>query len=137
MSTKNFELPSDIWENLKRTYPNLGKNRDVGMIAVEIVRQYFLSIDPAANFQSGTKGADLIVTHNNITEQFEIKGTTDIGIAWTKLKVSSQNCHDALVNGMTLIRVTGIGDLKVKLHFLQHGKDFTLVREDRWAVRKI
>jgi len=85
----------------------------------------------------GRNGADLWVTTNGTTEAYEIKGTVDRDISWSKLKVSSRNCHDALVAGMTLIRVTGIGEAKMQLHFMKYGKDFSLVSEPRWSVKPI
>jgi hypothetical protein len=137
MTNQTFEVNPEQLEQLLRDYPNMGKNSHVGNIAVKIVELYFLSIDPNAQFTTGRKGADLIVTYNGITEPFEIKGTVDKDIAWTKLKVSSNDCYNALINGMRLIRVTNIGETKMVLHFMRHGEDFVLVPEARWAVKRI
>lgn len=134
MTSKTFEISVEQLERLLKDYPNMGKNSHVGNIAVKVVELYFLSIDPTSKFETGKKGADLTVRYGGKTELFEIKGTVDKDIAWTKLKVSSNDCYNALINGMTLIRVTNIGEAKMGLHFMKHGEDFVLVPEARWAV---
>jgi hypothetical protein len=134
MTYQTFELSPEQLEQLLRDYPNMGKNSHVGNLAVKVVELYFLSIDPKAQFVAGKKGPDLIVTYNGVTEPCEIKGTVDKDIAWAKLKVSSSDCYNALVNGMTLIRVTNIGEAKMVLYFMKYGEDFNLLPEPRWSV---
>src|SRR5262249_15772220 len=46
------------------------------------------------------------------------------GVAWTQLRVSSQQSHDRLKDGMPLYRVTRIGSLAVKIFIMKHGVDF-------------
>jgi hypothetical protein len=137
MTTDDFEITQEQLDSLLSLYPNTGKNSDVGSMAVRIVEMYFKNKHPDATFLQGSKGADIQVNYNGKSERYEVKGTIDHSIAWQKLKVSSQDCHDCLLNGMILIRVTSIGLLKMKLHFLKHGEDFLLQPEVRFAVKPI
>jgi hypothetical protein len=137
MTTFDFEISERQRKDLLAKFPNLGKNSDVGKYSIEVVKMFFLSKDPASSFSACKGGADLEVKQGKKSEQFEVKGTIDPEICFQKLKVSSHGCHDALVNGMTLIRVTNVGQLKMKLHFMKHGVDFLLVAEPRWAVVKV
>jgi len=138
MTTHNFSITQDQLNSLLTFYPNTGKNSDVGKLAVEIAKLYFLSTADTATFITNRKGIDLSTTINEVVENYEIKGTADKNISWNKLKVSSQNCHDHLVNGMTLIRITNIGSTEMIFHFLKHNEDFELIPEPRWSViRKI
>lgn len=137
MTTFDFEISEPQRQDLLAKFPNLGKNSDVGKYSIEVVKMYFLSKDPTSSFSICKGGGDLEVRHRNTSEQFEVKGTIDPGICFQKLKVSSHGCHDALVDGMTLIRVTNVGQLKMKLHFMKHGVDFLLIAEPRWAVLKV
>ena len=115
-------------------YPNTGKNSDVGKLAIEIAKLYFLSINDTTTFIPNKNGIDLSTLVNGISENYEIKGTTDNNISWNKLKVSSQNCHDLLINGMTLTRITNIGLTEMTFYFLKNTEDFELVPEPRWSV---
>lgn len=123
-------------EELKNQHSNMGKNSDVGWVAVEIAKQYFKQKHPDATFPEPSKSVDLYVKIGNDIQEYEIKGTADPQISWNKLKVSSKGCHDKLLKGMELIRITNVGKSNVTLHFLTHGKDFELIPEDRWAVKK-
>ena len=109
MTKHNFSINQDQLKDLLTLYPNTGKNSDVGKLAVELAKLYFLSINGSTTFITNKNGIDLSATINGVVENFEIKGTADNSIAWNKLKVSSQNCHDLLINGMTLIRITNVG----------------------------
>jgi len=134
MIVKEFKITDEKITELLRSNPNLGKNSHIGNLAVKIVELYFLSVDPKATFVINKKGIDIEVKYLNKIECFEIKGTADVNISWAKLKVSSKKSHDALINGMTLIRVTNIGNTTMNLYFMQHGIDFKLLPEPRWSV---
>lgn len=134
MTTHNFSITQDQLNGLLTLYPNTGKNSDVGKLAVEIAKLYFLSMADTATFITNRNGIDLSTTINEVVENYEIKGTADKNISWNKLKVSSQNCHDHLVNGMTLIRITNIGSTEMIFYFLKHNEDFELIPEPRWSV---
>jgi hypothetical protein len=134
MKKENFEITKDQLVELLTLYPNLGKNSDVGKLAVEIVKLYFLSQNSKTIFPITKNGIDLSIIINGKTEHYEIKGTADKNIAWHKLKVSSQNCYSLLVNGMTLIRITNIGKNQLILYFLKYKEDFELIPEARWSV---
>lgn len=137
MKSFPFKLSQQQFDRIKRNYPNTGKNSHIGHSAEMIVKFYFESNYVDVTFPHGVDGADITITYDGKTENFEIKGTADSNISWSKLKVSSKACHDALVSGMTMIRVTNIGQKNVELHFLKYGEDFTLVPEDRWAIKRI
>lgn len=134
MTTTNFSITQDQLNFFLTLYPNTGKNSDVGKLAVEIAKLYFLSINDSTTFITNRNGIDLSISKNGIVENFEIKGTSDNNISWNKLKVSSQNCHDYLVNGMRLIRITNIGSTEITLYFLTYFEDFELVPEPRWSI---
>lgn len=134
MTTVNFSISDEQLNDLLTLYPNTGKNSDVGKLAVEVAKLYFLSLNELTSFTTNKKGIDLTVEANGLVENYEIKGTADKDISWNKLKVSSQNCHDHLVNGMTLIRITNIGSTTMTFHFLKYQEDFELIPEPRWSV---
>jgi hypothetical protein len=134
MTTVNFSISDEQLNNLLTLYPNTGKNSDVGKLAVEVAKLYFLSLNGLTSFITNKKGIDLTVEANGLAENYEIKGTADKDISWNKLKVSSQNCHDHLVIGMTLIRITNIGSTTMTFHFLKYQEDFELIPEPRWSV---
>lgn len=134
MTTHNFSITEDQLNNLLTLYPNTGKNSDVGKLAVELAKLYFLSKNGSTTFITNKNGIDLSASINGVVENFEIKGTADNSIAWNKLKVSSQNCHDLLINGMTLIRITNVGSTEMTFYFLTYKVDFELVHEPRWSV---
>ena len=79
----------------------------------------------------------MIVIENNTEISYEIKGTKGNNIAFNKVKISSKYCHDKLIEGMEIIRVTNIGESIVKIYFLKNGSDFKMEPEDRWKVKKI
>lgn len=135
MQSYEFSITEAQLAALLEVYPNTGKNSHVGNIAIRIVELFFLERTPEATFNKGTNGADLEVLINGELDRYEIKGTVDDGISWSKLKVSSQDCYDCLVKGMILIRVTSIGKTKMNLHFLKYGEDFTMEPEIRFAVK--
>ncbi len=137
MKSEKFNLSIKEFNQLQKQYPNKGKNGDISKIAVEIVKLYFLSKTKNINFLKAKSGGDIIVEINGKETEYEIKGTEDTDIAFSKLKVSSQQSHDALVKGMFLIRVTNIRERNVTLHFLKHGVDFTLKHEPRWSVQEV
>jgi hypothetical protein len=137
MNSYNFEISDDELTELLNRYPNMGKNSHVGGMAVELVKKYFLAKHPEAIVELGKAGADLQISHAGGSESFEIKGTPDENISWTKLKVSSQDCYNALIKGMILIRVCNVGNRAITLHFMKYNEDFTLVPEVRFAVKRI
>ena len=134
MTTHNFSVSQEQLNNLMTLYPNIGKNSDVGKLAVEIAKLYFLSINETVIFITNKNGIDLSVNVNGVVENYEIKGTAGKNISWNKLKVSSQNCHDHLLNGLTLLRITNIGTTEMTFYFLKHQEDFELISEPRWSV---
>lgn len=134
MTKHNFSITQDQLKDLLTLYPNTGKNSDVGKLAVELAKLYFLSINGSTTFVANKNRIDLSASINGVVENFEIKGTVANSIAWNKLKVSSQNCHELLINGMTLIRITNIGSTEMIFYFLTYSEDFELVPEPRWSV---
>lgn len=136
MKTVNFSIPQESLDTLIKDSKD-GKNSDIGKMAIEVVKLYFKSLDSTVEFQLGKNGADITVLLDGKKTDYEIKGTQDSSISYNKLKVSSLSCHNALINGMEIIRVTNIRKCDMKISFLKHGIDFLLVEEPRWAVKKI
>nr|WP_315176022.1 hypothetical protein [uncultured Flavobacterium sp.] len=135
MKGHNFEITPQKLNELLGLFPNLGKNSDIGKFAVEVAKLFILSLNPNSTFNT-KRGVDLSVTLNGIEEDFEIKGSAANDIGWNKLKVSSQFCHDNLINGMNIIRVTNIGQINMTIYYLNHDEDFELVPEVRWTIKK-
>ncbi len=106
-------------------------------MAVEIAILYFKSRDLNSVISKGIKGVDIVVDVNNEITNYEIKGTESKNVSFDKLKVSSKASHDALDNGMKLLRVSNVRNRTVNLYILEHGVHFTLVEEPRWRVKKI
>jgi hypothetical protein len=126
------EIPLDLTEE---EFSRVNRMR-CDQAALEICRIHFGRSLPGVRFVPPGKGADLRVRHpDGIETDVEVKGTEALGIAWPKLKVSSQHSHDRLRSGMPLYRVTGIGSRAVKLFVMRHGEDFEMVPELRWSVR--
>lgn len=131
-----FELSADDFDRIQRDFPNTGKNADVGKAAVEIVKCYYLSLDNNAGFRNGPGGSDIEIEVRGVPE-VEIKGTAKSDIDWNSLRVSSEDCHRLLENGMRIIRVCGIGGQRVLLYYLTHGVDFVMVPEPRWRIQRL
>jgi len=129
-----FSINQEQLQALLALYPNVGKNSDVGKLAIGVAKLFFLFKDPNTAFVTNKNSIDLSTSINGIIENYEVKGTADKDICWNKLKVSSQCCYDNLIKGMTMIRITNIGTTEMSFYFLKHGEDFELVTEPRWAV---
>jgi hypothetical protein len=136
MKTVNYKLTTKQIDKLHLSKPNFGKNADVGKIAVEIAKLYFEREYNSPSFIENNNGVDLTVSWGAMVEEYEIKGTVDPYIAFSKLKVSSQRVHDKLMNGLTLLRVCNIGKKEIVLHFMKYNEDFTMIPEPRWSVKK-
>lgn len=136
MTKYDFIITQEQLNDLLICYPNTGKNSDVGKLAVEIAKLYFLSLNDKTTFTTNKNRIDLSISVDENIEHYEVKGTADKSISWNKLKVSSQNSHDHLVNGMTLIRITNIGSTELTLYFLKYNEDFELVSEPRWSIKQ-
>jgi hypothetical protein len=138
MRTIPFVLEDEQLKLLLEQYPRIGKNGDIAKITVEVVKLYFLSLDTNAKFISGGRNQpDITVLSNGASSEYEIKGTEDIDIAFSKLKVSSLYCYQKLIDGMEIIRVTSVRNKVVQLHFMKHDEDFTMKPEPRWALEPL
>lgn len=137
MKSESFNLSIKDYDTLQKQFPHKGKNGDISKIAVEVVKLYFQSKNKNVSFGKAKVGGDIIVEIDGKETEYEIKGTEDTKISFGKLKVSSQQNHDALIKGMILIRVTNVRQRNVILHFLKHGIDFTLQHEPRWSVKQV
>ena len=133
MEQEHFCISEEELTRLKGLCPNMGKNSDVGKFAVEVAKAYLKQKFRNIDFSS-SKYVDLCAEIGDQIYEYEIKGTTDSEIAWNKLKVSSKNCYNKLVNGMPLLRITNIGKQDMIIYTLIFGEDFDLQPEDRWAV---
>ncbi|MFV0581184.1 MAG: hypothetical protein ACK5N4_03985 [Parabacteroides gordonii] len=133
MEKEIFKITEEELFQLKKLHPNMGKNNDIGCLALEIAKRYYKKKFGNINFVP-VKDVDLCFEINGEMFEYEIKGTTDNDIAWGKLKVSSKNCHDRLESGMPMIRITNIGKTEMVIYTLKFGEDFILKQEDRWAV---
>jgi len=138
MRTEAFTLSDEQLSVLTTRYPNRGKNSDIGKLAVEIVKLYFLSINIDTEFEIGGRNKpDICVILEDSISEYEVKGTESVDVSFNLLRVSSRFCYERLIKGMEMIRVTGIGRRQVGLHFLKYGEDFTMIPEPRWTVRPV
>lgn len=137
MTVFDLEITNEELRLILEGNPNMGKNSDVGKAAIKLVKLFFSKTHGVTEFYIGKEGADIIVSMPEENKSYEVKGTAGSDIAWSKLKVSSQHSYNAITNGLEIIRVTNVGQQKVKLHFITYGVDFTLVTEARWAVKKL
>ncbi len=137
MKVERFITTKEQQTVLSQNNSNLGKNADVGKIAVEIAKLYFKREYNSPSYIENNNGIDLTVSWGASVEEYEIKGTVDPNIAFSKLKVSSQRVHDKLVNGLTLLRVCNISKEEIVLHFMKYNEDFTMIPEPRWSVKKM
>lgn len=114
------------------------KNLPCEQAALEICKIHFLRNDAKTEFLAPGSGADIRVRVGGGAEiDIEVKGTAASGIAWSQLKVSSQQSHDRLEAGMPLYRVNRIGSRTVSLFVMTCGKHFEMVHEPRWSVRPV
>ena len=81
-------------------------------------------------------GADLGVSFGGQKEIIEVKGTTNFGIAWSQLKVSSRKSFQVLKSGTArLYRVVDLDSAKPRIYILEYGTHYDLISERRWAVK--
>lgn len=93
---------------------------------------------PGVRIERDHEGADLRFSRDGRTERIEVKGTRKQDLAWAQLKVSSRQSCDALRSGAaSMYRVTDVDGNAPRVHVLQHGRDYELVPEPRWAVRRV
>jgi len=138
MKTECFTLTDEQLNPLLQKYPNKGKNGDIAKITIEVIKLYFLSLNPKTLFKTGGRNQpDITVIANGVSTEYEIKGTEDDEISFGKLKVSSKYCHEKLTKGMIIIRVTNIRNNNMQLHFLKYGLDYLMKEEPRWSVHAI
>jgi hypothetical protein len=109
------------------------------LAAIEFCKVHLRRSDPGVTFmKEAGKAADLRFRRSDgIETDIEVKGTEAVGIAWAQLKVSSQQSHDRLKDGMPLWRVAAIGSRTVKLFVMRCGDDFEMVPEPRWSVHPL
>ena len=107
--------------------------------ALAIAQKYLISKYGArAEITEDREGADIRVTIDGKTERIEVKGTVSPTIAWQKLKVSSQQSHDALASGdASIYRVVDVDSANPRIYILNYGEHFTLEPEPRWAVKRV
>lgn len=90
------------------------------------------------SFATPRAGADMALVVGPDCTQYEVKGTAGKGIAWQKLKVSSQASHDLLTSrGAAVLRVTEVYSNEPVVYELRCGVDFRLEPEARWCVKPI
>jgi hypothetical protein len=139
IETISYTLDDSFFIELEQKFNLKGKNSHIAEKAVEIIKRYFQSINPAVQFETGTKnsGYDLKVIFEGKVEFYEIKGTEKNHFAWSDIRVSSIASSDAIKNGLVIIRVMNVGNKDIKIAYLKHGDHFSLVEEPRWRISKI
>lgn len=137
MKPIDFHITQQQLHNLIRNAKD-GKNSDIGNLAVQVVKLYFLQKDPACTFIVGKRNQpDIIVISRGKATEYEVKGTQSESLKFDQLKVSGNYSYKKLVSGMELIRVTNIRKTNMKIYFLKYGVHFTMKPEPRWAIKEI
>ncbi len=134
MESIAVKLTSSQFSKLNSLFNQSGKSADVGKRAVEIVKIYFMSKNPRCTFPVPPSGVDLVVQENRSRKKLEIKGTSELNIAWGKLGVSGCPSFDKLKKGMPLYRVTGVFEETPQIYVLRFKKDFRMQKEPRWRI---
>ncbi|MFC3881044.1 hypothetical protein ACFOSV_12695 [Algoriphagus namhaensis] len=138
MTKETFKISKDFLDECLKKYPNLGKNSHVGQLGILMVKEFFKRKYPGCKFEVNSSKIDLkVILLNGEIKKYEVKSTVDSGLAWSKLKVSSTHCYNALQEGMPLVRITKIGEIEMDIYFLICGIDFTLIPEPRYSVKKL
>ena len=125
---------------LDAAFPLSRGSGDIGKRAIEIVKIYFQAQDPGCAFVEPPKGGDLAVRASGAADPtiYEVKGTTDNGLAWQQLKVSSAHSHALLTNGRaSVLRVTDVYGVEPVVYEMRHGEHFVLVPEPRWSFKAV
>ncbi|MCF1753172.1 hypothetical protein [Mariniradius sediminis] len=136
MKKESLVITEEFLSDCLSKYPNTGKNSHVGHLGILMAQEFFKRKYPGCEFKVNISGIDLqVILVNGEEKAFEVKSTTDPGIAWSKFKVSSMRSHDALINGMPLMRITKIGKTEMDIYFLTHGDDFDLIPEPRFSIK--
>ena len=136
LETVALSVPEPEFARLNSLYPPTVKSSTVGDRAIELVQFYFRTQDAACTFRFPGNGCDLETQVNGTTHRIEVKGTADLDIAWTKLKVSGAPSYNALLNGMPLYRVTGVYERNPVLFILRYQHDFEMQPEARWSISR-
>lgn len=136
LKPESFKIQNKDYKNLKEVYRNLGKNSVVGAYGVEIAMLY-LKQQGAREIVKEVNGVDIQAILNGRRVKYEIKSTVDSTLAYSKIKVSSEHCKELLEKGMEILRICNVGRQTVEIYFLKYGRDFTLVQEPRWRVKRL
>jgi hypothetical protein len=130
-----FILQYNDFKRLTEAYPNMRSNHDIGNFGVEVVKLYLESIG-GSNVLMEVDKIDIQATLNGKRIKYEVKSTAKADITFNNLKVSSPKDFKSIKEGMEIIRVCKVGKQTLDLYFLKYGKDFTLVQEPRWRLKK-
>jgi hypothetical protein len=135
MNEVQIDLTEEEYNILNTVFPRNMQSSKVGERAIELVKMYFKKKYPGCSFISPQRGADLRVRHDNGIEEMEIKGTEASDISYPKLKVSSNQSHALLTNGMPLYRIVSVYDRHPRIVIMTCPEDFEMIPEARWSVR--
>jgi hypothetical protein len=127
----NIDLTESEWQEVEKEDRTETK-------ALAIVKIYFRRQDTDVTFVPPGPGADLgVLLPEKSQLDIEVKGTEAQRITWSQIKVSSQQSYDRLSQGMPLYRITSIGQKRVSVYILYHGRDFSMKPEPRWSVHSL
>jgi len=132
------ELTDDEFDALEKQWPR-GPHGSIGARAMKITSIYLGRQHPSCIFEPPVAGADLNFrsTPSAPSQAVEVKGTESNGLAWSQLKVSSPDSKKLLESGAPVYRVCDVFGRAPKISVLQHGKDFVLQPEPRWAFKSV
>lgn len=127
-------IPVPLNDEEFRQISSLGKTADK---AIEVVKKH-LRDSHGENIEihvGSIQGADLRVVFQDGKEQLiEVKGTSNLSVSWSQLKVSSQQSYEKLCAGIPLYRVINVNSKTPQILVLKYGRDFKMKPEPRWAV---
>lgn len=129
-----YILNLDDFKRLKKLYPNMRNNHDIGNFGVEVVKLY-LESKGASNVLMEVDKIDIQATLNGERIKYEVKSTAKADITFNNLKVSSPKDYKAIKEGMEVLRVCNVGERTIYIYSLKYGRDFDLVEEPRWRLK--
>lgn len=135
MKKCSYQLSLELFSNLEKKYPNIGKNSDIGKYAVEVAKAWLGSCYQGAKVTSQKRASNLQVDTDEEILHFKVRGTEAADIGRDKLKVSSREDYQKLRDGMPIIRISKIRQPIVDIYLLKYEIDFDLEIEERWNIK--
>ncbi|MCA8275046.1 hypothetical protein LGN17_21405 [Burkholderia sp. AU30280] len=138
-------LTDEQFAYLNEKYPSSGakaSNHTTGDRAAYIARLFLEDLYPGCTFVPQAPGADLAIRdpYINVEDQmdFEVKGTSGNSVAIPNIVASSKDSGNLLeIEGVPILRITGVFQKVPGVAVLVHGEDFVLKHEYRKRAKAL